>query len=107
MSTPSTVLASSTKAGGNSAKEEATESVQRRTKWGLDRLDAAVRKGKALAYQELDGSFVIRSFKFQVSKLSSNRDHLEFWRPQMIKVLSQQSSIWMTALVATPLDKES
>ncbi|THU48991.1 hypothetical protein C4D60_Mb06t04860 [Musa balbisiana] len=38
--------------GGNSIKEETTKQVQRKTKWGPDlTLDAAVRKGRALAYQ--------------------------------------------------------
>lgn len=38
--------------GGNSVKEETTKQVQRKTKWGPDlTLDAAVRKGRALAYQ--------------------------------------------------------
>lgn len=40
------------KLDGSSAKEETTKSVQRKTKWGPDpTLDAAVRKGRALAYQ--------------------------------------------------------
>lgn len=40
------------KLDGSSAKEETTKSVQRKTKWGPDpTLDAAVRKGRTLAYQ--------------------------------------------------------
>ncbi|XP_008812981.2 extensin-like [Phoenix dactylifera] len=38
--------------GGNTVKDESTKQVQRKTKWGADvMLDAAVRKGRALAYQ--------------------------------------------------------
>lgn len=38
--------------GGNTVKDESTKQVQRKTKWGVDlMLDAAVRKGRALAYQ--------------------------------------------------------
>ncbi|KAG6491313.1 extensin-like [Zingiber officinale] len=40
------------KSDGSSAKEETAKSVQRKTKWGPDpTLDAAVRKGRVLAYQ--------------------------------------------------------
>ncbi|KAG0454152.1 hypothetical protein HPP92_025456 [Vanilla planifolia] len=37
---------------GSTVKEESTKQIQRKTKWGTDLTqDAAVRKGKALAYQ--------------------------------------------------------
>jgi len=37
---------------GNNVKEESTKQVRRKTKWGVDLTqDAAVKKGRALAYQ--------------------------------------------------------
>lgn len=46
--------------GSDAANDESTNQVQRKTKWGPDLThDAAVRRGRALAYQVIDTNFIV------------------------------------------------